>query len=152
MPDQDSNLDKQNQNLLCYRYTIGHPVGVIYRMAVGAGKVQISLGGEFLILLWDLVLVRLVRLGWTRLDRSLRRASRCFAKRLQPPLFPTISICDTRPESEVRDCGEVGYAFGGTPSDLPPSMAMQVPVTIAAASLARYMMASATSSGVIIRR
>ena len=26
---------------------------------------------------------------------------------------------------------------GGTPSDLPPSMAMQVPVTIAAASLAR---------------
>ncbi len=27
LPDQDSNLDKQNQNLLCYRYTIGHPVG-----------------------------------------------------------------------------------------------------------------------------
>lgn len=25
LPDQDSNLDKQNQNLLCYRYTIGHP-------------------------------------------------------------------------------------------------------------------------------
>lgn len=24
LPDQDSNLDKQNQNLLCYRYTIGH--------------------------------------------------------------------------------------------------------------------------------
>lgn len=23
LPDQDSNLDKQNQNLLCYRYTIG---------------------------------------------------------------------------------------------------------------------------------
>lgn len=28
LPDQDSNLDKQNQNLLCYRYTIGHPRGV----------------------------------------------------------------------------------------------------------------------------
>lgn len=27
LPDQDSNLDKQNQNLLCYRYTIGHPAG-----------------------------------------------------------------------------------------------------------------------------
>ena len=24
LPDQDSNLDKQNQNLLCYRYTIGY--------------------------------------------------------------------------------------------------------------------------------
>jgi hypothetical protein len=23
LADQDSNLDKQNQNLLCYRYTIG---------------------------------------------------------------------------------------------------------------------------------
>ena len=23
LPDQDLNLDKQNQNLLCYRYTIG---------------------------------------------------------------------------------------------------------------------------------
>ena len=85
MPDQDSNLDKQNQNLLCYRYTIGHPVGVIYRMPVGAGKVQIDLGGEFLILLWDLVLIRLVRLGglgWTEacegsLEVSRRYRSLC---------------------------------------------------------------------------
>jgi hypothetical protein len=24
LPDLDSNQDKQNQNLMCYRYTIGH--------------------------------------------------------------------------------------------------------------------------------
>ena len=26
LPDQDSNLDKLNQNQLCYRYTIGQAV------------------------------------------------------------------------------------------------------------------------------
>lgn len=47
LPDQDSNLDKQNQNLLCYRYTIGQ-AGVIYRMVAMAGKVHGIVGGEFL--------------------------------------------------------------------------------------------------------
>lgn len=33
LPDQDSNLDKQNQNLLCYRYTIGQAKAAgVYRM------------------------------------------------------------------------------------------------------------------------
>lgn len=32
--DQDSNLDKQNQNLLCYRYTIAQYSGPMFGMAV----------------------------------------------------------------------------------------------------------------------
>ena len=50
LPDQDSNLDKQNQNLLCYRYTIGQAIKrrVIYRMSRMAGKVQTGIDGEFL--------------------------------------------------------------------------------------------------------
>src|SRR5437899_10825632 len=27
LPGQDSNLDKENQNLLCYRYTTGYRIG-----------------------------------------------------------------------------------------------------------------------------
>lgn len=52
LPDQDSNLDKQNQNLLCYRYTIGHRCawGVIYRMDAIAGKVETGTRWRFLML------------------------------------------------------------------------------------------------------
>ena len=35
LPDQDLNLDKLNQNQLCYRYTIGQ--SVLQKMAPAAG-------------------------------------------------------------------------------------------------------------------
>ena len=43
------------------------------------------------------------------------------------------------------------FDIGGTPSDLPPSTVIQVPVTMAEASLAKYSTACATSCGVIMR-
>ncbi len=62
------------------------------------------------------------------------------------------------PPAKIRDRRAHGgrsrhhhCACGGTPSDLPPSIRSTVPVTIAAASLTRYKIASATSSGVIMR-
>lgn len=35
LPDKDSNLNKQSQNLLCYHYTIGQEEIDIRRAAVG---------------------------------------------------------------------------------------------------------------------
>ena len=37
LPDKDSNLNKQSQNLLCYHYTIGQEEIDIRRAAVGRG-------------------------------------------------------------------------------------------------------------------
>ncbi len=34
LADQDSNLDKQNQNLLCYRYTIGQRTSLLTRASI----------------------------------------------------------------------------------------------------------------------
>src|SRR5439155_26008087 len=34
LADQDSNLDKQNQNLLCYRYTIGQRRSLLTRASI----------------------------------------------------------------------------------------------------------------------
>ena len=66
MPDQDSNLDKQNQNLLCYRYTIGHPRarGVIYRMNATDGKVQRGTGWRFLMLRQSADRITVINVVW----------------------------------------------------------------------------------------
>ncbi len=42
LADQDSNLDKQNQNLLCYRYTIGQDG----KRRDGALDVDMGTGGQ----------------------------------------------------------------------------------------------------------
>ena len=53
--------------------------------------------------------------------------------------------------SAITVQSESGQRLGGTPSDLPPSIASAVPVTMLAASLTRYRIAAAISSGRLMR-
>ncbi len=42
LPGLDSNQDKENQNLLCYRYTTGYRVSLDIRIASGDGRCMMN--------------------------------------------------------------------------------------------------------------
>ena len=64
---------------------------------------------------------------------------------------PLDDIFSTTSASNLQRLSVCLHALGGTPSDLPPSMAIAVPLTMVAASLTKYSTACAISCGSIIR-
>src|SRR3954463_15988669 len=78
LPGQDSNLDKESQNLLCYRYTTGYRKSFFYPMerfltSRVVGQTFLSAGKTRQTRMSALLCQRLHRLGFRRKDGEQRR-------------------------------------------------------------------------------
>ena len=132
LADQDSNLDKQNQNLLCYRYTTGQSnlLGRSGRKAMGTGN-------------------RPVRQADLQVARQIARLPiRPDAKPLDGRRYVSVGLSSYGPARACQDLAGSGRRASPELSALNAQRAA-APETGAAARVihSRWLSSSATSAG-----